>query len=64
MIDRRSFTITQFNREKYDRVSVMFPSGYRDMVRDRAKESGQSLNAYMLDAMRDKMGTAIEERKN
>ncbi len=46
----------EYNRDKYDRVSVMFPNGYRDVVRGRAKEQGQSLNAFILEAVREKMG--------
>lgn len=45
----------EYNREKYDRVSVMFPNGYRDVVRDKAKAQGQSLNAFILEAVKEKM---------
>ena len=45
----------EYNREKYDRVSVMFPSGYRDVVRDKAKSKGLSLNAFILEAVKEKM---------
>ena len=45
----------EYNREKYDRVSVMFPSGYRETVRDKAKAQGQSLNAFILEAVKEKM---------
>ena len=57
MLEERYKKQNEYNKGKYDRVSVMFPAGYRDVVRDRAKENGQSLNAYILDAVREKMGT-------
>ncbi len=45
----------EYNREKYDRVSVMFPNGYRDVVREKAKSQGQSLNAFILEAVKEKI---------
>lgn len=45
----------EYNKEKYDRVSVMFPSGYRDKVRDRAKKENKSLNSYIIEAVQEKM---------
>lgn len=45
----------EYNRKKYDRVSVMLPNGYRDIVRDKAKAQGQSLNAFIVEAVKEKM---------
>ena len=36
-----------YNREKYDRVSVMLPAGYREEVRAEAKKVGESLNSFI-----------------
>ena len=55
MLEKRYKKQNEYNKEKYDRVSVMFPAGYRDTVRDKAKERGQSLNAFILDAVRERM---------
>lgn len=44
-----------FNRNNYDRVSVMFPKGYRDEVKQKAKEQGKSLNSFIIEAVQDKM---------
>lgn len=44
-----------FNRNNYDRVSVMFPKGYREEVKERAKQDGKSLNAFIIEAVQDKM---------
>lgn len=38
----------EFNAEKYDRFSLMFPKGERDLVREYAKQRGESLNAFIL----------------
>lgn len=45
-----------YNREKYDRVSVMLPAGYREEVRAEAKKAGESLNSFIIEAIREKMG--------
>ena len=50
----------EYNREKYDRVSVMFPAGYRDIVRNKAKEQGKSLNSFILEAVKEKLKDNIE----
>ena len=44
-----------FNRNNYDRVSVMFPKGYRDEVKTKAKEQGKSLNSFIIEAVQYKM---------
>lgn len=44
-----------YNRRKYDRVSVMLPAGYRETVRAKANEQGKSLNSFILEAIKEKM---------
>lgn len=44
-----------YNRKKYDRVSVMLPAGYRETVRAKANEQGKSLNSFILEAIKEKM---------
>lgn len=55
-LEERYRNQNKYNSEKYDRVSVMFPSGYRDIVRDRAKEENKSLNSFILEAVKEKIG--------
>ena len=43
-----------FNREKYDRITVMLPKGYRDKLRSVVGEHG-SITAYIKDAIDAKM---------
>ena len=33
----------------------MFPKGYRDEVKQKAKEQGKSLNSFIIEAVQDKM---------
>lgn len=44
-----------YNRKKYDRVSVMFPAGYREEVREMARTQDKSLNGFILEAVKEKM---------
>ena len=37
----------QYNREKYDRVNLTMPKGQKEVVRQKAKKRGQSVNEYI-----------------
>lgn len=54
-LEQRYNKQNEYNRKNYDRVSVMFPAGYREQVRDAAQAAGKSLNAYILEAVQEKM---------
>lgn len=45
----------EYNKKNYERVSLMFPAGKRDKVRAAASAEGKSLNAYILEAIEEKM---------
>lgn len=53
-LEQRYNKQNEYNRKKYDRVSVMFPAGYRDKIREIATAEGKSLNAYILEAVQEK----------
>ncbi|RHQ65196.1 Arc family DNA-binding protein [Clostridium sp. AF24-2LB] len=53
-LEQRYNKQNEYNRKKYDRVSVMFPAGYRDKIREIASSEGKSLNAYILEAVQEK----------
>lgn len=46
-----------FQREKYDVLRVLVPKadGITQEIRDRARAAGQSVSAYILQAVRDRM---------
>lgn len=54
-LEQRYAKQNEFNKDNYDRVSVMFPKDYRDVVREEAKRQGMSLNAFILAAVKEKM---------
>lgn len=45
----------EYNRKNYERVSLMFPAGEREKVREAASLEGKSLNSYILEAIYEKM---------
>ncbi|MBR2906824.1 MAG: Arc family DNA-binding protein [Clostridia bacterium] len=44
-----------FNKEKYDRVGLMLPKGEKDKLRSHAAKNGESLNAFIIRAIRETM---------
>ena len=44
-----------FARAAYDRISVIVPKGDREQIKAAADSAGQSINAYILDAVRQRM---------
>ena len=54
-LEKRYDRQNDYNRKNYDRVSVMFPAGERDKVREIAKSQNKSLNAFILEAIDEKI---------
>ena len=55
----------EFNRDNYDRYSVMFPKGKKEVYKELAEARGRTLNGLinaLLDAERRKFH--IDSRKN
>lgn len=50
----------QYNSEHYDRFSLLLPGGMKSDVSAVAKAAGMSINAYIIEAIRDKMKSAPE----
>ena len=44
-----------FNREKYDRISLMAPKGRKEQIKEAAKLAGISVNAWINEAIEDKL---------
>lgn len=44
-----------YNRVHYDRVNLMFPKGFREEVKEYARERGETMNAYILRLIREDM---------
>lgn len=48
--DRISYQ-NEYNKKKYDRVTIMLPNGEHAKLKDIAKSEGMSVNAYIQTAI-------------
>lgn len=53
----------EFNRQRYDRVSVMAPSGSREEWRKAGETKGMSLNAFIINSVETEI-TRMNEKEN
>lgn len=45
----------KYNDKAYDRINFVVPKGYKADIASAAYQAGQSVNAYILQAVRDRM---------
>ena len=45
----------QFNAMKYDRINFLVPKGEKEIIKAAADQAGKSVNAYILEAVHEKM---------
>ncbi len=51
-----------FNKETYDRFSLMLPKGKKEIVQEYAKQNGESINAFInraIDEALERLGGGI-----
>ncbi|OPX87003.1 MAG: hypothetical protein A4E53_02658 [Pelotomaculum sp. PtaB.Bin104] len=51
----------KYNEKAYDRIALTVPKGEREVIRRAAEGEGQSLNAYINSAIREKMQKARKD---
>ena len=51
----------EFNKENYDRISLMTPKGKKDIIKAKASENGESLNAFINRAIDMLLGDTEEQ---
>lgn len=47
----------EFNKQAYDRISLMVAKGKKEIIQKKAKENGESLNSFInraIDSLLDK----------
>ncbi|GMU16093.1 hypothetical protein [Waltera acetigignens] len=44
-----------YNKEKYDRISLMIPKGEKDRIKTAAAAAGESVNEYINKAIKQRM---------
>ena len=45
----------RYNAKAYDRIAVCVPKGEKDILQARAAKNGESLNAFIIRAIREAM---------
>ena len=46
----------EYNKQKYDRTTIMTPKGKKDEIRAAAKAAGMSMNEFIVSAIEEKLG--------
>lgn len=44
-----------YNKEKYDRISLMLPKGEKDLIKTAAAAAGESVNEYINKAIKQRI---------
>lgn len=47
--------IAQYQKDNYDRITVMAPKGTKDQVRKAAELKGMKISAFVLDAVQKEL---------
>ena len=60
-MEKEKFNATKYKNEfikdNYDRINLSVPTGYKDLMKKRAKEkAGGSVNLYILDLIKKDLG--------
>ena len=45
----------KYNAKAYDRINIAVPKGRKDIIKARAEAKGQSINAYIISAIDEKL---------
>jgi len=46
----------KWNAKNYDRIALVVPKGEKEIIKSAAEQAGKSVNAYILEAVHEKMG--------
>ena len=47
--------VGKYERDNYDKVLLRMPKGERDKIKEAADAVGQSVNVYIMEAVRERM---------
>ena len=54
-MEEKVFNQISYNKEKYDRISLMIPKGEKDRIKTAAAAAGESVNEYINKAIKQRM---------
>lgn len=57
--ENSSWDPNKYNKENYERISVVVPKGSRERIKEAAAADGQSVNRYILEAVEQRSGMAL-----
>lgn len=46
----------EYNKKNYDRIEIKVPKGKKAVIKEAAKEAGQSVNEFINQAIDERMG--------
>lgn len=46
----------KYEDKAYDRIGIMIPKGQKEIWKAKAAEQGKSLNAFIVESVKEKMG--------
>jgi len=57
MIDKKKQYARQnaWNKERYARISIVVPKEKKDIIKNAADQSGESVNAYIVNAINNRL---------
>ena len=53
----------KYNASAYDRINLVVPKGDKDIIKAAADKAGQSVNAYILEAVQQRMERESGDKK-
>lgn len=57
--ENSSWDPNKYNKENYERISVVVPKGSRERIKEAAAADGQSVNRYILEAVEQRSGMEL-----
>ena len=54
----------RYNNKAYDRIFVTVPKGEKEEIKSRADRNGESVNAYILQAVQQRMTADCDSTDN
>ena len=56
--------VAKYTKANYDDIKVRVPKGRRDMISEIARGTNQSLNAFIIQAIDERIAREVERRSN
>lgn len=47
--------VNKYVKNNYDRINVTFPKGKREILKDHAQKNGESVNSFIVRAVKETM---------